>query len=243
MAELLELAVASLTTKELKQELAVAFQLTASNLLRMANIIRELESRGEDLSDLRMGLVGYLRMIAHGQLAASAVIRFAGRPALLNAISNLPLTDQEKLSAGERIELAVFQNGKVTSRLVDAYDLAADQVKQVFERGAIRTVAQQVPLLESKANAARLPKKEREGKVTVDRRRKGLVLNRTFFAVADIVDRLADLRGEEDGGLLDAKCTVTLTEEQHTTLKRVAADRNMKVSDLARRALFAYGVV
>src|SRR5882724_9369466 len=59
----------------LRRELSRALTVSAEHLIYLAQVWRELERRGEDLSDLRSGLGAYLPLIASGRLAAEAVVR------------------------------------------------------------------------------------------------------------------------------------------------------------------------
>jgi hypothetical protein len=65
-------------------------------------VIAELESRGEDLSDLKIGLLPLLREIAAGTLLPEVVVKFAGQPAALRAIGKRPMDEQEQYVRGEK---------------------------------------------------------------------------------------------------------------------------------------------
>jgi hypothetical protein len=69
-----------LSTVELRQELIKSLGITADNLVRLAWIVRLLEEKGEDLSDLKLGLLTHLRKIAYGQVLPELVVRFASSP-------------------------------------------------------------------------------------------------------------------------------------------------------------------
>jgi hypothetical protein len=98
----LRAAAANRPTDELKAELARLLGFTAENLLRLAVVVAELESRGEDLSDLKIGLLPLLRSIAAGTLLPEVVVRFAGQPRALKAVGALPLDEQRRFASGER---------------------------------------------------------------------------------------------------------------------------------------------
>ena len=61
LAESIREELAGMTVKQLKDQLARQLEMSAENLTRLALTIRELENRGEDLSDLKLGLMPYLR--------------------------------------------------------------------------------------------------------------------------------------------------------------------------------------
>ena len=106
-----------LSSEELRRELARCLTLTAQNLLRMAHLVRVLESRGEDLEGLKIGMVGHLRDIANGTLLPEAVVRFAPRATVLRRIRLLPLAVQRKMAAGESVLLVVYDEaGQRTHR-------------------------------------------------------------------------------------------------------------------------------
>src|SRR5271157_1277362 len=103
--EYLELA--RLETIQLRQELTQSLHVTAAHLRRLAIIVRLLEERGEDLTDLRIGLLPYLRQIALGQILPEVIVRFAESPWMIRLVGSLPLPDQKRLSDGDRVTLVV----------------------------------------------------------------------------------------------------------------------------------------
>jgi hypothetical protein len=245
--ELIERSQTDLSTRstdELRAQLAETLEITVANLLRMAAIVAELERRGVDLADLRLGLVGYLRQIAHGRLAARAVVRFAERPLLLRSVSSLPLPDQERLAEGERVQLAVHQEGAVTHRLVDPLDLSADQVRRVFGRDGLRTVEQQVPLLEERRAAPR-KRAPRRGTVSADSERSGLRIGRSFAPLEEVLAALAELADADydETAEGEAALVLKLSAAQHQQLKVRAARSRSSMTTLALRALAAYGLL
>lgn len=92
------------STEELKQELSQLLGITADKLVRLAVIVTELESRGEDLRDLRMGILPILRKIGLGQLLPDLVVMLSGKPALLNKAAKLPLDRQKRIVDGDEDE-------------------------------------------------------------------------------------------------------------------------------------------
>lgn len=94
--------VASLSNEELRKELVDRLCISVEHLVRVAALVAELESRGENLRGLRIGLLPYLRQIAAGKLVPEIVVKFAGSPNSIRAIGNLPVTEQLKIARGER---------------------------------------------------------------------------------------------------------------------------------------------
>jgi hypothetical protein len=91
---------ATLTTAELRSALEKLLGFTADNLLRMAVVVAELESRGEDLSDLKLGILPILREIAAGRLLPAVVVQFAGQPGVIKQIAKRSREDQELIVTG-----------------------------------------------------------------------------------------------------------------------------------------------
>lgn len=136
----------SLDTPTLRAELSRALTITAQGLAYLAAVWAELERRGEDLSDLRHGLAEYLPRIADGTLAAEAVVAFAGQRTLLRRVAMLPLDEQRRLAAGERVPVWVPSDDGTdgTTRELPLSALTARQVAVVFdEDGRIRTPIEQ----------------------------------------------------------------------------------------------------
>lgn len=94
--------VASLSNEELRKELVDRLCISVEHLVRVAALVAELESRGENLRGLRIGLLPYLRQIAAGKLVPEIVVKFAGVPNSIRAIGSLPAPEQLKIANGER---------------------------------------------------------------------------------------------------------------------------------------------
>lgn len=134
---------AAVPVEELKDALRTAMNAVADKCLEVARIIKALEDRGEDLSDVRK-MVGWafhvLRRMATGQVSPRAFQVFAGCKALLEAVSNLKAEDQEKLARGEKVPLV---NSAGTCHLVDPLGLSRSEIQQVFAPDHIRTAEEQ----------------------------------------------------------------------------------------------------
>jgi hypothetical protein len=236
-----------LDTATLKDQLTKALKLSAESLKRLATIVRLLEERGEDLSDLKLGLVGYLRQIAYGQLAPEAVVRFGQSPLVLRCVATLPMPDQMRLATGEPVELVVRTvGGTPTKRLADPAKLTRAQLHQVFARDRIRDEAEQLLMLSAAPEPRPLPVKVR-GRITADPKRGGLKIGRTFVPAATLVEALGSLKDYEPGGEnepADQTVSCKLTEREHYRLKRAALDNgNIPLNTLIRRALLLSGLL
>jgi hypothetical protein len=241
---------AAMSTERLRAELSKVLELTARNLMRLALIVRALEERGEDLSDLRLGLLTYLRQIAYGQVLPEVVVRFAESPMLVRAIAALPQPDQRRLASGEPVPLVVARGEHGHDiRMADPLKMTGEQVRQVFGKGRLRDEAEQVLLMEGNTGkkSTRSRPRNKVGGIVVDRRNRGLVIGKEFVPVAQVVEALA-LLGEqgdepEDDDAYSSPIMTNLTVSQHEALKDAANRGRMSVAALVRRALSAYGLL
>lgn len=238
---------AGMTTEQLREELARAVITTAAHFLRLALIVRALESRGEDLSGLRIALLPVLRLIAHGQLVPEAAVRFAEAPGLLRRIAALPSPDQRRLASGEPVELVVRRDDGDDVRLADPLRLTRDQVTQVFARDHLRTRGEQTLILEARTARPAVRPSPKLGKARPDRERGGITIGRSFASLADVLAALAALRGTPAGEAPPADeakhVPVLLGEQEHRRLKVLAAQSDVPMSELIRKAMAAAGLI
>lgn len=240
-------AIEAMGTPELKAELARSLQQSAAHLARLAWIVRVLEERGEDLSDLKIGLLGHLRRIAYGQVLPEIVVRFAESPLLMRKIEMLPIPDQRRIARGEPVPVAVQgPDGSFTHRLVDPIYLSADQARLALGPRGLRELPEQIALLEQRPRDRDRSSKAKFGRVTADPARRGLRVGRVFVPHADALQALAALRApglDEPGDTLEAVVTVKLTEAEHRHLRQLALDGNTSMNSLIRRALITAGLI
>lgn len=137
--------IVTLDTATLRAELSRALTITAHGLAYLAAVWAEPERRGEDLSDLRVGLAQYLPAIAAGRIAAEAVATFAGQSTVLKRVARLSLDDQRRLAAGEPVPVvSASADGQYTERSLPLRVLTAPQVATVIDEfGRIRTPIEQ----------------------------------------------------------------------------------------------------
>ena len=257
------------STTSLRDLLVEQMSLTAGHLLRLSWIIRVLEERGEDLSDLRLSILPYLRLIAYGQILPEVVVRFAAYPLLLGKVSTLAEPDQRRLANGENVRLVVpivaattspteqqqsqQQQQLYTHRMVDPTKLTGEQIRQVFGKVGLRSDAEQISILDTKrANPKTLSQRDvppKRGKVRADRQRKGVVVNRTFVQLADVLEAVGDLQAKTPASSSDEELpsgipvSVPLSEEEHRALKVLAAQSDSTIGQLVRNALRTAGLV
>jgi len=238
------LTLESMTTDELRAELSRSLAKTAAELLRLAKIVRTLEERGEDLEDLKIGLLNYLRLIAYDQLAPEVVVRFGGSPLTLRMVASLPLPDQRSLASGGSVTLVVKRpDGVFDKRLADPAKLTPGQLRQIFGRNQLRTEQEQILLLEDR----REPKTKEKAKnqtISPDKKRGGVVVGRKFIPTGKVLEALADLGSGEtvDPTSADSQILIRVTEEEHDILKHRAIDAKTTLNAMLRRALVVAGL-
>lgn len=137
----------AMSVEELRDELARALTITADALMYLAGVWRELESRGEDLSDLATGIGAYLPLIASGKLAAQAVVAFIGRKTVLRMIATLPTEKQLALASGEHVAVVTEKNGLLTTKEMPVLAMPVSLALRVFEDGRIRSPEDQARFL------------------------------------------------------------------------------------------------
>lgn len=236
--------IANLSTQALRAELARALTVSAQTLRHLAIVWRELESRGEDLSDLRTGLATYLPLIAAGQLDAEVVVRFAGSKTILQLVSRLPIDEQHRLATGGTVDvITVDGDGTPSTRAVPAYALTAMQARLAFDDGRIRHPEEQRSILDSRRLRALRPAAP-GSRVQVDRKTGTLKLGRSRVKAGEVLAALRDLSPEMDGDLERGKTVVIqLTDDEHRRLKIRAAEADSTIQDIARLALRQLGAI
>lgn len=182
----------AMTSENLRAELAKSMRITAEHLVRMAAIVRVLEERGEDMSDLSFGMLRHLRRIAYGQMMPEVVVRFQDQPLLMDRVSLLPLPDQTRLLAGENVRLVTVQDGKMDHRLVPLEAMTRDDIWQAFGKSGLRSDSEQIAVLRSRAERA--PKRSKSQAVIVDMKRGGIMVDGLFISKADLIMYVQRLR-------------------------------------------------
>lgn len=143
---------ATLSVAELKGELQKALTVTAEHLRYLAAVWNELENRGEDLSHLKTGLVGYLPMIAHNRIDPRLIVQYADRKTVLAAISRLPIAEQERLADTGHVTLATTDSDGHRQDVERPLNkLSQSELYQVFSEDGIRAPDQQYALLEKRS--------------------------------------------------------------------------------------------
>ena len=182
----------SLDIPQLRMELTECLDTTRRTVIRMAAIVRRLEELGEDLSDLKLSVLRYIRRIAYGQMDAEVLVKFQGSPRILRIVSNLPLPDQQKLIESESVELLTGDGGD--RRKVPLLAMSGSEFRQAFSYDGIRDDAEQMSWLRNNKPSVVNHDKTR---LMVDRDRGGLVFGSRFFSQAEILEALRRLNEPE----------------------------------------------
>lgn len=90
-----------MTTEELRNEFRSGLRLSIDHLTRLALILTELESRGEKIQGVNIGLLSLLRSIAKGQLLAETVVTFASKPTVMRRVGKMPVDEQRRIVEDE----------------------------------------------------------------------------------------------------------------------------------------------
>lgn len=196
-----DVRISEVSTADLKKELARGLEITVRHLQHLALIWRELEYRGEDLSDLRHGLMNYLPLISFQKVDARLVVHYAGQKTLLARITRLPIEKQREIA----------EHGYVTVVTIDSNDqkreiqkpiasLRASEIYQVFTEDGIRNADQQYKLLTTQAVRKELSKKEgprKARRVKIDKEHKILMVGSAAADIDRVMQQLSEYYGKD----------------------------------------------
>lgn len=214
--------ITSASTEQLKHELGRAMSLTSRVLVYLSQIWRELERRGEDLSNLRTGLSKYLPLIADDQLCPDAVIAFAGQKMLLQYVSTLPIGQQRALAIGEmEVEVLTKTDGGEEIVSYPAAELSGPLIRQAFENGRIRSIDEQSRWLSASTHSRSSRQRRRNNRGTDD--------DQSAREKASVPE--------------DAKprAPILLTDREHSLFRTAARDHGMSQKEFLRYAVYLTG--
>lgn len=137
--------IGNMSVQSLKTALAQEVQVTSVSMLRIALMWRELENRGEDLSELKGGaLFEFIPHVARGNLLPSTVVHFAGNKRLLRAITFLGHDIQRKLISGESVPIVnIDQKGSPRVRHLPAAHIPQNLIGIAFAGKDVRSIEDQ----------------------------------------------------------------------------------------------------
>lgn len=165
-------ALAALSTDDLKRRLAEAITVTARGLYETALIYDELRQRGEPVEEMRIALAPYLPRIARGEMSAEAVVALAGYRTALDRIALMPIHLQKEAVAREYpVVTAISGAGPVIVTRRIAEMSAREVTALISDDGRIRSPDAQVevaktPRPHASTGARRLPR-GRQPKISV----------------------------------------------------------------------------
>lgn len=235
------------STADLRDELARGLTLTADTLTRLGLVWAELERRGEDLSDLRHGLAKTLPKIAAGQLAAEAVVAFAGKPIVLRALTGMPLDQQRRLAAGELLK--VIDPAEPTNVLTITLDaLPASAVRMVFADGEIRSPSAQRLAFRARRRKHEEPDQERRYQPRYDPTDGTIAVGKMRVKLADLLGALAAAAGPDRPIAADlpteyVTIRVRLSHDERLRLSAAATKAELPDWELVRKAIRAFGLI
>lgn len=163
--------------EDLRQIIRDGLRMIAESYLRMALALRALEEGGDDLEwardELGAQTYGWLRRIGHNQMLAKVVVAFKKNAAAVEAVSRLPIPDQDKVIKAKRVSMVVVTNaGKADTIKAEVATMGKEQLRQVFDGGRIRDEAEQRLWLEARRQVATTtPEPEKFGPFEYDRER------------------------------------------------------------------------
>ena len=108
------------------------------------------------LEDLRSGLVGYLRAIAHRRLLPEAVVRFAGRPQIIRRLMSYPISEQQDVLDAPVSVLDA--DGRAVER--DPLAMSAGELSLAFAPDHVRSIPEQQAARRPKSPPGAIPESE-----------------------------------------------------------------------------------
>lgn len=129
------------------------WEICARSLVDLAKIVCASLRRGIDLSFIDNPLlIDVLRKIEANQILPELAERFLMNTRLFEKLKNLPLEDQHKIAKTGMVEVAVRSaDGGITSRQMSVVSLTWNQRRLVFSNGRIRSIAEQMGIIEDEA--------------------------------------------------------------------------------------------
>lgn len=97
------------STEVLRSRLRAAIGMTEEAIRTVATLWRELQRRGEDMSEFRTSLSPFLPAVADGRLLPALVVKLSGQTRALARLAELKVDDQQRLLQGE--VLAIYRGG------------------------------------------------------------------------------------------------------------------------------------
>lgn len=230
-------------TSELRSILGKGLTLIVTELVRLSEVWRELENRGEDLSEFRKDFTRNLPLIASGRLAAEAVVSFAGRPIVLRYLDGVPLSEQRRLADGAPIP--VYLPGEDDPQSLPISRIPSEYIPRVLGDGIIRTPAEQRMVMRSRRKKE---KPLRRYNIIVDKQSQTITIGKMTVAVSAVLAALT----EASGGAVEVTestdrpartIAAKVTDEEKERIEAAAKAHDITMQELVRRAVFAMWLI
>lgn len=231
----------SMSTEQLKSELAKGLTMTADGLTHLGAIWMELESRGADLSSLREGIAETLPLIGRGLLAAESVIAFAGSP-VLKYLEGINLDEQRRLAAGKHVSCFIpDSNDMVRLPLVR---VPSASLRYLFSDGKMRSPAEQK--LARSRNGVK-SKQIVKHTVKVDKAKRLVFVGKSQIGLGALVSELSNSTSPvEVTESIDRPARTIVgkvTDEEKERVQAAAKAHGITESELVRRAVLAMWLI
>ncbi len=234
-----ETELAKLPPEQLVEFLEECFNDIARSICTAARIVGVLGAMGISISRIKCRpiLRRTLPLVSEGKVLPEAAARFLEHPALMDAVSDIPLSEQKKLADGATVKL-LTASGPIE---VDPTTLNGPAIRQVFRDGAIRTIDEHRASLLPKLTPP--PAKQPAGKVVYDPDRGVAVVKRG----GEIhIGELAKSAVREDETLREERTrpvTVSLTDDELQKAAGEAKRADLSLPDYFRHLLKGLGAI
>lgn len=230
-----------LSVQELRKELANGLTMTAAGLAYMAAVWGELERRGEDMGELRVGMGRLLPLIASGRLAAEAVVAFAGRPIILRYLEGMDIKLQRRLADGEMIP--VYLQGEKEPQAMPLVRIPPKAIPHVIRDGVICTPAEQRLAMSPKK---RTPERAQPRySAVVNKSERTIKIGNTSAPIATVTAALAEAAGRV-GEIVDTEDRPAkvrggkFTDDECERIQAAAKSQGIPEWEFIRRCVMAW---
>lgn len=137
----------SLSTSEIRGKMIGGLKLHDDNLVEVARCVLVIEERGEEITEVDEITLHSLRMIGHGTLVPSLLVPLLSRPAVLEAVSKLPIKKQLEIARDHTVNV-VRENGTgPKTQKVNVATLTGAEIVRVFYGNRMRNPREQAAMI------------------------------------------------------------------------------------------------
>ncbi len=232
----------SLSNEQILAELQALIGDTLQKLQRIVPLWRELQDRGLDLSHLRKGICFYVPLIIQGKVDAAMVARLASHAGLLRQAALLPMADQRRLAAGQKVKVLLARRREAPVAVEkDPLDLSGPQVRQVFGPQGIRSIEEQRDRLEARRSSSASASVEFDPELrTLNVAKVQVPLTRITKAIAS---KSRDIEGPPHEAQVRKTVNVAIPDKLHRALRARSAELDISVDQLLVKICWAAGIV